>query len=178
MLKKLASFANSVWVLPISCGFLLNIIIILCTAPLHAYFILWLQQYFCSHQVKSGPLFIMATDWKRGSLQKIKTTLCIQYWKVHETVMPIWNGVFQTDNEVEAEVRDAGEIRGVVSSGSLFVSRTASTSVLRCLFLGFLSLIAGLLQTGQVRFPSVSQGSTHLQWYALNKDKLPLVLNR
>lgn len=74
-------------------------------------------------------------------------------------------------------MRDAGEIRGVVSSGSLFVSRTASTSVLRCLFLGFLSLIAGLLQTGQVRFPSVSQGSTHLQWYALNKDKLPLVLN-
>ena len=75
-------------------------------------------------------------------------------------------------------MREAGEIRGVLSSGSLFVSCTASTSGLRCLFLGFLSFIAGRLQTGQVRFPSVSQGSTHLQWYALNKDKPPLVVNR
>lgn len=64
--------------------------------------------------------------------------------------------------ELEALAVDA--ISGVVSSASLFVSTVASTSVLRGLFFVLLSRVTGRLQTGHVRFPSVSHGSTHLQW--------------
>ena len=53
-------------------------------------------------------------------------------------------------------------MRGVVSSASLVDSPMDSALVLRGLVP--LSFATGRLQTGQVRFPSVSQGSTHLQW--------------
>ena len=62
-------------------------------------------------------------------------------------------------------------ISGVVSSASLVDSPAASTSVLRGLFLVLLSCVTGRLHTGHVRFPSVSHGSTHLQWYASNNNK-------
>ena len=68
------------------------------------------------------------------------------------------------------------EMRGVVSSTSFVdspaVAAASSSDLLRLPVRALLSFSTGCLQTGQVRFPSVSQGSTHLQWYAKETLKI------